>query len=393
MQKKLRCIKCGYTLEIGRIFSECPACLEKGVNNPLEVVYDYSGVTEEEQNSFGKCNSFWDYKFLLPVSDPLNIVTLGEGATPLVKSKKIGDGIGLKQVYFKNEFMNPTLAHKDRFQSVSISMAKELGFRGIVTVSTGNHGASATAYASAGGLESKVFCPPETSDTIKELIKIYGGEVVIAGWEERIHLMNDYIKDGWFPSTLLYSELKGTANPFGLEGYKTIAYELVGQLGKSPDHVFVPCARGDSLYGIWKGFNELLAMGIINTIPKFYGCQPQGANPLEISYNENLDYVVTIEKPYSIATSTREPSTGYHALKAIRNSKGRPISVTDDKIKKAVLDLGKEGLCVEAASALPVACLAELAKHGQISENESCVCILTSSGVKWPADLSNYINE
>ena len=395
MVKFMHCRKCGYRTELGKHFSGCPACKEKGIWSPLEVTYDYGALKPEfemELKSAGK-RSVWNFASLLPVETQFQI-TLGEGGTPLLKSRFIGEKFGMENLYLKNEGANPTAAHKDRFQSVSVSMALQLGYHGVTTVSTGNHGASMSAYAAAGNIVSKVFCPPETSALIRNLIKLYGGEVVTAEWEDRPILMKRQIEqNNWYPSTLLEPEIPDTSNPYGLEGYKTIAYEIFQQLGKVPEYIIVPAARGDTVYGVWKGFEELHLMGFSEKVPRVCACQPRGANSLEISFEENLQYVVTLKKPYSVATSTMEASSGYHALFAVRQSHGMALSVTDEEIIDAMKLLGREGLCIEAASAQTVACAIKLKQQGVLRKSDVVISLLTSTCLKWPDFLDFMLNN
>jgi threonine synthase len=178
------------------------------------------------------------------------------------------------------------------------------------------------------------------------------------------------------------------ACPYGIEGAKTIAYELFRQCGgRAPDAVLVPCASGDTLAGIARGFAELKLLGQIERLPRLYGCQPDGAPALARTIELGLDEVVAIDHPYSVATSTRERTSGVAALRAIRASGGGAPVASDTAILEAVGQLAQEGLCVEPSSALPVACLAGLLASNQIGREELVVCLLTSAGIKWPDTL------
>lgn len=386
----LECARCGEQLPFGPHFNGCPRCDAAGQWYPLEVAYDYDALRSEALPLFSGCRlrSFWEFAPLLPLPPGAEPVSLGEGNTPLVRSRRAGPAAGLPNLYFKYEGANPTGAHKDRFHAVASTVARALAFRGVTTVSTGNHGAAAAAYASAAGLSAVVYCPPETSDLLQALIRLYGGDVVVADWAEREGLMNQRLAEGgWAPSTVLDAG-GGHANPYGMEGYKTLAYELFLELGRVPERVLIPCAIGDTVAGVWKGFKELRRLGIADRVPRIYACQPAGANVLERTLAAGMtDRVVRIDHPYSVATSTREPTSGRHALRSVIESGGGAPSVPDSEILAAVVDLGREGLCVEAASALPLACARALVARGEIDPAETVVCVVTSFGAKWPDRL------
>ncbi len=354
--------------------------------------YALDQITDEQKRQFfpQRSPSFWDFDFLLPVTKDYAMF-LGEGHTPLIASPVRQEADDTFLVFLKLEYVNPTLGHKDRFQTVASAMAKKLCYLGIATVSTGNHGASCAAFAGAHGLRCKVFCPPQVSPELMKVIRLYGGEPIIAPWERRIHLLKDSVDEGYMPATLLDSEVEGTSNPFGLEGYKTIAYELYQQLGDVPDHVLIPCARGDTVYGVYKGFAELMQLGIARRIPHIHPCQPKGANALEQSAQAGVDQVVVLKNPFSVATSTMEPTTGRHAYQAMKASGGLPLTADDASILCAMRSLGAKGLCVEPASALPLACIPALRRSGLLQPGDQIVCLVTSSGVKWPATLETAL--
>ncbi|MHB1652608.1 MAG: threonine synthase [Desulfitobacteriaceae bacterium] len=174
-----------------------------------------------------------------------------------------------------------------------------------------------------------------------------------------------------------------------MEGYKTIAYEIVVDLGRAPDKVLVPVAGGNALYGIFKGFRELLELKLIDQVPKIIACQASGANILEQAYREHLTKVGIQPGAYSLATSTREETAGDNALQAIYQSNGEAVTVTDLEIQDAMRLVAKEGFCVEAASAIPVASLIKLMNENKIKKEETVVCLLTSAGSKSPDILSD----
>lgn len=383
MHKFLRCSGCGGEYPLQPLFEGCPGC-----GATLEVDYDYAALTSKVFSSTLSTNGIWRYAALLPVEDPAVAVSLGEGATPLVRSRHVGPQHGLQALYLKNETVNPTWAHKDRCQSVMLTKAREFGYRRVVTTSTGNHGASAAAYSTAAGLEACiVLCPPETSSLLLDFIGSFSGTALVSDWNGRAAMAQHLVSEhGWYPATGTGAG-PGT-NPYGIEGYKSIAYELVEQLGGPPDHVFMAVAGGDSFYGIWKGFREMHHLGHIGQTPRMWACQPAGADVVARTLAEGHTQPIVLEEPHSIAISTREPSTGPFTLQAISESGGGAIVVEDVALLEALSQLGREGMCGEAASALPLACALKSAASGEIRPDERVVCIVTAAGIKWPGMLA-----
>jgi threonine synthase len=355
----------------------------------MEVWYDYAALAESLPEDFWRVAgaSMWQYAPLLPLQEARHIVSLGSGNTPLLPSRRIGPALGMNRLLFKNDAGSPTWSQKDRLQSVTVSMAQALGYRQLVAISTGNYGASLAAHAAAAGLRALVLCPEDVSPLLLRLICSYGADVIVSAWGAAEQFLPAIVaRGGWYPVTS--TAYDPPACPFGIEGAKTIAYELFRQCGgRPPDAVLVPCASGDTLAGIAKGFAELKLLGQIDRLPRLYGCQPSGAPALARTLDLGLEEVVVIEHPYSVATSTRETTSGAASLRAIRASGGGAPVASDAAILEAVTQLAQEGLCVEPSSALPVACLPSLLASNQIGEEETVVCLLTSAGIIWPDTL------
>jgi threonine synthase len=392
----LRCRRCDDTYALDIVPATCSACAIAGQRGVLEVEYDYDRIVTGLPRRFWteRGRSIWQYAPLLPAGSEGAEISLGEGNTPLIRSRSIGAQIGLEHLYFKNESINPTWSHKDRCHAVSITIARALGYLRVVTSSTGNHGASAAAYARRAGLEALVLCPPETSPALLHLIQSFGARVIVTEWDAREDFGRWLVAhDGWYPATTMDPDFSFHPNPFGVEGYKTIAYELIRDLGVVPDRIFVPCAGGDTFYGIWKGFKELMLLGLIDRLPRMYGCQPARANALKLTLQSGGQSSVILERPHSIATSVRERSVGLHAVEVVRESRGGAPTATDEEILEAMRWLGHEGLVVEPASALPLACAAKLARSGEIDPSEVVVCLLTAAGIKWPDTLAELTGQ
>jgi threonine synthase len=323
----------------------------------------------------------WRWQGLLPLFEgsPTQI-SLGEGQTPLLQA-----AFGGPDLWVKYEGKNPTHAFKDRFQAVAISAAATLGLTRIVCQSTGNHGLAGAAYAARAGLQCVVLTHEEAPAAHVEGIRQFGGLPVAVPPDERARLLSKLVDAGWYPATTHWPF--PVSNPYGIEGYKTIAFEIAEQLGAdraAAAHVFVPVGGGDSLYGIYKGWRELVRLGTLDRLPRLYACQPEGAAPLVAAEATNAGEVPRVETQRSPALSIREAETGGHALRALRDSGGHAIGLSDSEIMDAAALLGGMGLSVDPASAASVAGVLALRKTGTLDGTGPLVCILTASGARWP---------
>ncbi|MBI4553658.1 MAG: pyridoxal-phosphate dependent enzyme [Candidatus Latescibacteria bacterium] len=392
----LTCTQCHAEYPIGPMFHGCPLCRAAGTVAALGVTYDYDAIARalniNEWNVPSQSHSIWRFRALLPVSDPRCIVSLGEGNTALVRPRVVCEETGLNELYIKNETTNPTWAFKDRFHAASISMAKALGFTKVTASTTGNHGSSAAAYAAAAGMAScAIFCHPESSVLQRNMIQLYGGTAFVL--KDRDRYLEALVTDhGYYPSTTMEPMPVGT--PYGVEGYKTIGYEIFLQLGRRvPDHLFCPISAGDSLYGPWKGFRELRLMGISDRLPRMHGAQAAGCNPYVRSFQQGLNEVVVHPDPRSIALSIRDEMGGKPALQAIYESGGDATDVTDEEILHAVRLLARSGFLVEPSSAASVACAMKASREGRIRRDQTVVCLITGSGAKWPEVLAGLVDR
>lgn len=387
MKKWLECPCCHRKFELNSEYLICPDCSRKSEHYELNVCYDYEHATPAEKNSLRQTyRSIWGYKSFLPVADDAQPVTLGEGATPLTRFLT-AEHKGYPQIWCKNESQNPTWSHKDRLNSVLATTAKAMEQGKICCSSTGNHGLSAAAYAGRSGGKSIILFPPETPKLMVDLASSYGAVSVITEWHARDPMLRHLISKGWFPFTS--PKDSPTSNPYGGEGYKTIAYEIVTDLGRVPDKMLVPVAAGALICGAYKGFLELKTLGITDKIPQFVACQAKGANVLQRAFDAHSHETERMPGAFSIATSTREETVGSKALQVIYESGGSAMVATDYEIQQAMITLGKEGYCAEAASAIPFACSLQMIEKKELDPEECCVCILTSGGVKSPDILAD----
>lgn len=375
------CDLCGRRYPFGPRTNGCPDCAAQGEIGMLELEHRPRRAPTPLAARRGA--GLGRYRDLLPGGTAADWVSLGAGGTPLVRSRRIGPRLGLANLYFKNETVNPTWSFKDRYVAVSVNIASSFGYKGCVVSSTGNLGVSVAAYAAAAGLKCLFVAPRGTSPAILREAGTFGARIVIAAAADRLGVFDEIAASGtWYPVALFLR--RPVQSPFGVEGYKTFAYEMIEELGRPPAAVLFPCARGNGLYGAWKGFREAVAFGWAEETPKLVGCQPIGANSLEVSIAEGAARALELPRIASVAASAAETVAGDQALDAIRRSGGTALSAGEDEIVGAVGEIAGEGLLVEPSSALPVACLGRFLDRRLVDPSAPVVCVLTASGVRWP---------
>ncbi|MBW2594599.1 MAG: threonine synthase [Deltaproteobacteria bacterium] len=385
--RSLKCIDCGRQYSPGDSVSICTQCSEKGLGfGLLDPVYDYDKIGEKLNRDTlqDRKPSLWKYKEFLPISDESKIVSLQEGGTPLIKCENLSHEIGIKNLYIKNETVNPTFSFKDRAFTVIISRALEQGANIVAAVSDGNAGSSAAAYSAKAGIKCYVFTPSFAVSSKIIQMTMYGakvfsvkGSLIDAG----MLVIEACEKYGWFNITTAK-----VLNPYQTEGHKTLAYEICEQLGwKSPDWVISPVASGDSLGAIWKGFKEFHALGFIKGLPRIAAVQGQGAEPLVRAFKEGKQFFEVEQfEPETIADALCIGMVlGSWPLNTLKESNGNAVAVSDEEILKAQRLLAtKEGIFVEPSSATTIAGLRRLINQGIIDKDETVVCVVTGSGLK-----------
>lgn len=366
-------------------FEACDRC-----NGPLDVEINIRAAFQRlEPGAMALSGgSIWRFFPFFPIAAPENVVSLGEGGTPLLRHSRLNALLGLPNLLIKNEAGNPTWSFKDRLNSVNASLAREFGYRELVALSTGNHGASAAAYASAAGIRSVVLLPHGTPKIYGQMIQAYGGTAALTDWHGRARLLAYLVRQkGWFPSkSALPTPI---SNPFGLQGYKSIAYEIAVEMRpRMPDYVLVPIGSGDDIYGIFKGFREFRDLAVIDRLPVLVACEAEGANPVARALQAGSARVAPVGAPSTMAVSISEGVATDHALRAVRGSEGFAASVAEAEIIDAMRLLASVGLVAESASCVPLAAAIRLVAEGRIPEDATIVLILTSAGIKWPEQLS-----
>ena len=390
----LQCINCGKNYALIPMFEGCPACRTQHFTSNLVVNYDLERLREEGVENL--CNDrpfLWKWNKLLPVNHETNIVSLGEGETPLIPFKNSGDFFGIDRVFIKDESRNPTWSHKDRMCSVLISKAVEFGAKVIAVSSTGNHGASAAAYAARAGLDCVIFTVSYTTSTMLTFMQAYGAKVVaLPTSQDRWRLLKQCVKElGWFTTSSYITPPLGN-NPYGTDGYKTIAYEIWLQMDRRvPDIIIDPVSYASTLFGIWKGFSELKELGLIDKVPRMVAAERFGS--LENAIRNDLQFIEPVKTEETIAISIAVSSSGFYGLKSIRESSGMAVSVNDGEIISMQEALGKKGMFYEASSVASASALKKLVAKGDIHKDDSVVLIMTSSGLKDPSPIREMIPE
>ena len=374
----LECPRCKHQVSEEEAFWGCAPCRQEGLPVNVHPAYDLNRSVPDEPRS---ASGIFRYQSLLPVKGQSLPVSLGEGSTPLLHLAELGAGIGLDNLFIKDETRNPTLSYKDRLAAVAVNHARESGASTVVVATTGNHGAAVAAYAAAAGLACVILTLESVPVEMKVLMQVYGAKVVaLSSGPERWKLMRSAVNEfGWTPMSGLADPPLGS-NPFGIDGYKTIAYELVEDLGRQPDYVVVPTAYGDGLTGIYRGFRDLKDLGRINAIPKMVAAEPLG--PYKASLDEGGEMPISVPLRKSVAFSIASPVATYQGIQTIRRSGGTAVPVRQDAtITHAQRQLAAAGLYLENSAAICLPAAASLV-GGTLSREDLVVLIGTSSGLK-----------
>lgn len=374
----LKCIRCRQSAPLEAFDRACDRCTADGVHSNLTVDYgEWAPPTRYEIPMWP--DTMWRFAGQLPVAID-EAVSLGEGATPLIAA----DGLVPCSLLLKDETRNPTWSFKDRLASIAVSWAKHIGAKVIATSSTGNAGAAAAAYAARANLPCVVLTFGGVAPAMITQIRSYGAMVLtVATKDDRWAVLSDAVRElGWFPTSPFFGPAVGS-NPIGLEGYKTIAYEIAEQFDwQAPDWCVLPVCYGDALYGMWKGFEEMRSWGWIDRCPRLVAAEVSGSLTATLANESNMPLDVP-RTGQSLAISIDVTRGTYQALHALRQSGGMAVTLEDD----ALLDWQRRlasgsGLFVEMSSAAALAAVDRLTEKGTIGRDETVVAVLTASGLK-----------
>jgi threonine synthase len=376
----LECSLCGKPREARKVHNLCEC------GGPLLVRYDLGHVRKNWSRDWLKDapNNMWRYAPVLPVSSPEHIITLGEGMTPLVRTRRLGAKLRASDLWVKDEGLNPTGSFKARGLSCAISMASELGIRKVAIPSAGNAASALAAYAAAAGLEAHIFMPRDVPQANYIECQAFGARVTLVDG-----LISDCArmvtegreKEGWFDVSTL-------KEPYRIEGKKTMGYELAEQLQwKLPDAILYPTGGGVGMIGMWKAFEELQTLGWIGERrPKMIAVQAEGCRPIVRAYEEGAARSEFWQDARTVASGLRVPKAlgDFLILRAVRDSGGTAISVSDSELLEAGLELAAlEGLFIAPEGAACVAALRKLLACGFLKPEERIVIYNTGAGVKY----------
>ncbi len=377
----IECTNCKKIFPKEKLLNLCTSC-----NLPLFARYDIekakSIVRKEDLSK--RVDTMWRYQEMMPVEFEENIITLGEGCTPLVKAKRLGELLGFSNLFLKDESLNPTGSFKARGMSTAVSQAKEKGVKIIAIPTAGNAGGAASAYTAKGGLKSYIFMPKDTPVAFQIECEQYGAIV-----EKIDGFINDCGKivaqkkeqEGWFDISTL-------KEPYRAEGKKTMGYELAEQMNwKLPDVIIYPTGGGTGIIGMWKAFQEMEELGWIDSKrPRMISVQAEGCAPIVHAFNKGLEKALPFENPETLALGLCVPSAvgDFLILQSIRESNGCAIAVSDDSLLEGVKQLGKtEGIFSAPEAGATIAALEILLDNGQIQRDEQIVLFITGSGIKY----------
>ena len=376
--QSLKCRECGkkYEPQLRYICEEC--------FGPLDVIYDTSNVRKDIFVS-RQDKTYWRYFELLPIADKGNIVNLNAGFTPLQHANRLGKELGgLKNLYIKNDSVNPTFSFKDRPAGVAVSRAKEIKLKAVGCASTGNLASATAAHAAKAELPCYIFAPSDIEHVKISQALSYGAEfVTVDGTYDDANRVASVIGD---------SKGIGIVNinmrPYYVEGSKTLAFEVAEQMNwQVPDNLIIPVGSGAMLNAICKGFEELESLGFIDNVAnlKITAAQPHGCAPVVSAFKRKSNDVIPVERPETIAKSLAigDPGDGLYVLKRLRQYNGIAEEATDEEIIDGILRLAKtEGIFTEPAGGVSVAVLRKLIEDGEIDNDETVVCYITGNGLK-----------
>jgi len=389
--RNLQCTGCGAEFSADAVLGVCPKC-----GKVLFARYDLAAVKNAVVADDFRSRSWdmWRYRELLPVRNEANVVTLGEGMTPVLQvRRRVASALGFHggRLAIKDEGKNPTGSFKARGMAAAISKAKELGITEIALPSAGNAGSAAAAYAAAAGIKAHVAVPRDVPPVNLVEMRMSGADVLLVDGliDEAGRVLHERAAmAGWF-------ELNTLKEPYRQEGKKTLGFELAEQGGWGddclPDVIVFPTGGGTGIVGMWKAFAELGELGWIGRKrPKMVVVQSTGCAPLVRAFEQGADHAEPWKDAATIAAGIRVPSAigDYLVLKAMRESRGIAIAVTDDEIRAAQIEMAREtGIYTCPEGAASWAALRSLRRSGFLGGEEDVVLFSTGAGVKYEPPL------
>ena len=382
-----KCVKCGKTYAATPNLTNC-AC-----GGILDIVYDYDyikkNLTKETLKS--RPHTMWRYRELLPVEETTPDTPLRVGWSPLYEADRLGELLGVKKLWIKDDGQNPTASLKDRASAMAVAKAKEAGAKIIACSSTGNAASSLAGNAAAAGLRTFIFVPERAPKGKVAQLMTFGANVISVqgNYEETFELSKKAIdKWGWY-------NRNAAINPYLSEGKKTVSLEIAEQLDwQMPDYLAISVGDGCTIAGVWKGLKDLYAIGFIDKLPRLISAQAEGCHPINRAIAENQPWQPMEENTLADSIAVGVPRNADKALMAIRESSGIVVNVTDEEIMAAQKLLGtKCGVFGEPAGVTGTAGLKKLCEQGVIGKNDTVVSVVTGNGLKDVANAIKFCGE
>jgi threonine synthase len=393
MNYHFKCILCGSEYDPQTTLYVCP---KHGNDGILDTIFDYRRIKEatspraiSDSHDF----SIWRYAQLLPIDNARESAPpLQVGWTPLYNSTTLGARLGLSHLYFKDDGRNPTASFKDRASAVVVAKARELGVKLITTASTGNAGAALAGLAASAKMPAVIFVPQTAPQAKIAQLLIFGARVILVKgtYDQAFDLCLEVSKEfGWYCRNTAY-------NPYTVEGKKTASIELCEQLRwKAPDAIVVSVGDGNIICGLWKGLRDLLSLGWIEKMPKLIGIQAEGSAACYNAWKAGMEKITAVNaQTVADSISADMPRDGVRAVRAVRETGGVYLTVTDDEILAAIPELARgEAIFSEPAASAAYAGLKKAAMQGLVKSDETIVCMLTGNGLKDIASAMKVAGE
>jgi threonine synthase len=379
MAHRLFCPRCGDAGDLAGPPVTCAGC-GCVMEIEMDLAHVGGGLADEIRR---RPRGLWRWREFLPVGDPGAVLSLGEGDTPLIHSRRLGRDVGLERLHLKNDTLLPTGSLKDRSVTVAISRAREVKAQAVGVSSTGNHAASVAAYAAAAGLPCVVMVPADAAPGKVTQARVHGARVlgVQAPFDRTAALFKEALRVfGW------YSCL--STNPWRNEGKKSYAFEVWEQLdGEVPDWMIHPIAGGLGVTACWKGWRELLALGWTARLPRMVAAQSTAAAPIVRALEAGADDVTPcpVGPTVAEAIASGHPNLGWRCLHALRESRGTAVAVSDAELLHAQSLLARAtGMFCEPSAAASLAAAIALRRSGVIGPRDLVICVVTGHGLKQP---------
>jgi threonine synthase len=377
----LKCMICGAEYGVDEVMYVCPKHDDEGI---LDVIYDYGLVGQRltrEKLAADSTGSIWRYRPLLPVKADSPVPPLQVGWTPLYRARRLAEQLGLQYLWIKDDGRNPTASFKDRASAVGVVKAMELGRDIITAASTGNAASSLSGLSASVGIKNMIFVPEAAPQAKIAQLLVFGATVIaVKGtYDQAFDLCLAATKEyDWYCRNTAY-------NPYLSEGKKTAALEVCEQLGwDAPDRIFVSVGDGCIIGGLWKGLKDLLALGFVEKMPRLMGVQAEGSAVLHTAWRKGTEEIEPIV-PHTLADSISVgiPRDRLKALRAVRETDGEYITVSDDEILEAMRVLARVAAVFgEPAGVTGLAGLQKMVREGRISPEERIVVLVTGNGLK-----------